>query len=103
MSHKLASPQLLDQSRKSRIVQIVQNDQQCRGRIGLQLWFDGGSLALLPDSIDHKLHIRTGNGDVVLTILAYWFREPNMYKNDIVVATNSVIIKIYSAVNSWHK
>jgi hypothetical protein len=72
------------------IDRMIHDALRCRNRIGSTHW-DGGNMAILADSADHTILIRSGPTDVIMWIPAPWFRDPSASRHAIGAAVEDAL------------
>jgi hypothetical protein len=79
------------QDHVKQIDRMVQNVLRRRNRIGSTHW-DSGNAAILADSADHMVLIRSGPTDVMVSIPAPWFRDPAASRHAIGAAVEEALV-----------
>jgi hypothetical protein len=72
------------------IDRMVHDALRSRNRIGSTHW-DSGNRGILADSADHMILIRSGPSDVMVSIPAFWFRDPSASRHAIGAAVEEAL------------
>ncbi|MGO9946568.1 MAG: hypothetical protein ACLPWG_06960 [Steroidobacteraceae bacterium] len=82
--------QLSYQDHVIQIDRMVHDALRRRNQIGSTHW-DSGNVAILSDSADHMILIRSGPTDVMVSIPAPWFRDPAASRHAIGAAVEEAL------------